>query len=87
MEYFYKTQGTCSQKIHFNLNGNIVTGIQFYGGCNGNLQAIARLVDGMTVEQIEAKLKGISCGGGPTSCGDQLATAVRQAYDQSKNKG
>ncbi|MDO5580472.1 MAG: TIGR03905 family TSCPD domain-containing protein [Planctomycetia bacterium] len=81
MDYQYKTEGTCSQMIQFHLEGNIVSGIRFYGGCNGNLQAIARLVDGMSVEEIESKLKGISCGGGPTSCGDQLARAVRYAYD------
>ena len=84
MEYLYQTEGTCSQRIRFNLEGNVVTGIQFYGGCNGNLQAVARLVDGMTVEEIESKLKGISCGGRPTSCADQLAKAVRIALDEPR---
>lgn len=84
MEYFYKTHGTCSQSIRFDLEGDVVSGIRFYGGCDGNLQAVARLVEGMTVDEIEKKLKGISCGGRPTSCGDQLARAVREAYDHPK---
>ena len=82
MEHVYKTAGTCSQQINFDLNGNVVTGIRFLGGCNGNLKAVSKLVDGMTVEEIEQKLKGISCGGRPTSCADQLARAVREAYNQ-----
>jgi uncharacterized protein (TIGR03905 family) len=65
------------------LEGNVVRNIQFTGGCNGNLKAISKLVDGMTVEQIEEKLLGNTCGRRPTSCADQLAKAVRQAYDQS----
>ncbi len=85
MEHLYITSGTCSQQIKFDLNGNTVTNVRFRGGCSGNLQAVSRLVDGMTVEEIEKKLKGISCGGGPTSCGDQLARAVREAYlDENK---
>lgn len=85
MEFTYKTNSVCSQQIKFNLEGNIVTEVSFLGGCNGNLKAISKLVDGMTVEQIEAKLKGNTCGFRPTSCADQLATAVRMAYN-SQNK-
>jgi uncharacterized protein (TIGR03905 family) len=65
------------------LEGNVVRNVQFTGGCNGNLKAISKLVDGMTVEQIEDKLAGNTCGRRPTSCADQLAKAVRQAYEQS----
>jgi uncharacterized protein (TIGR03905 family) len=83
MEYTYKTKNVCSMQIHFDLDGNVVHNIEFLGGCNGNLKAISKLVDGMTVEQIEEKLLGNTCGHRPTSCADQLAKAVRQAYDQS----
>ena len=66
-------------------NGDIVSNVRFTGGCNGNLQGISSLTDGLTVEQIENKLKGIRCGFKPTSCPDQLAIAVREAYE-SENK-
>lgn len=81
MSYLYKTRGTCSTLIEVELDGNIVKNVKFTGGCNGNLQAIPILVKGMTVEQVEEKLSGISCGGRPTSCGDQLAKACRAAYE------
>lgn len=83
MDYTYQTQYTCSHAITFHLDGNVVTNIVFYGGCNGNLKAIAKLVDGWTVEQIEEKLLGNTCGRRPTSCADQLARAVREAYDKA----
>lgn len=85
MEYSYKTKGTCSTQIDFELNGGIVSNVRFTGGCNGNLKGISSLTDGLTVEQIENKLKGIRCGFKPTSCPDQLAIAVREAYE-SENK-
>lgn len=84
MEYRYKTSMVCSQQINFNIEGNVITNISFIGGCNGNLKAIAKLVEGMTVEEIEAKLKGNLCGRKPTSCADQLARAVRRAYEETK---
>ena len=62
MEYTYKTKGTCSSQISLNIEGNVVTNVTFTGGCNGNLKAIPRLVDGWTVEQIEEKLSGLQCG-------------------------
>ena len=88
MRFQYKTQNVCSQIIYFDLEDNVVTNIEFYGGCNGNLKAISKLVDGKTVEEIEESLLGISCGGRPTSCTDQLAKAVRAAADHvaSQNK-
>ena len=82
MKYSYKTEMTCSSRIDFDINGNVVTNISFIGGCNGNLKAISKLVDGMTVEQIEEKLRGNTCGMRPTSCADQLAIAVRTAYEK-----
>ena len=84
MRYSYTTKFTCSSQIEFDLDDNVVTNVRFIGGCNGNLKAIAKLVDGFTVEQIEAALKGNTCGMKPTSCADQLAVAVRKAYDESK---
>ena len=83
--YDYVTEGTCSQIISLDLDGDVVRNIQFLGGCPGNLAAISTLVDGWTVDQIEGKLKGITCGRKPTSCGDQLARAVRKAYEAEMN--
>ncbi|HBB18864.1 MAG: TIGR03905 family TSCPD domain-containing protein [Ruminococcus sp.] len=84
MEYTYKTKMVCSKLIHFDLDGDVVTNVSFEGGCNGNLKAVSKLVDGMTVEQIEEKLKGNTCGMRPTSCADQLCIAIRTAYDSQK---
>lgn len=83
MSYLYKTKGTCSTLIEVELDGNVVKNVKFTGGCNGNLQAIPRLVEGLTVEQVEQKISGISCNGRGTSCGDQLAKACRAAYEAS----
>lgn len=85
MRYEYRTKGVCSQQISFDLDGNVVSNISFYGGCNGNLKAISKLVDGMTVEKIEELLRGNTCGFKNTSCADQLAIAVRTAYDKAQN--
>lgn len=85
MEYIFETENTCAKKVKFNLDGNKVTDVQFLeGGCPGNLQALPKLLEGMTVEEIEEKIGGISCGRKGTSCADQLAKAVRKAYDESK---
>ena len=81
MAYVYKTQGTCSSKIEVELEGNIVRNVKFTGGCPGNLQAIPKLVEGMTVEEVENRIAGVRCGMKNTSCGDQLAKAVREAYE------
>lgn len=83
--YDYKTENTCSQIISLDLDGDVVHNISFMGGCNGNLKAIPILVDGWTVGQIEGKLSGILCGRRPTSCADQLAKAVRAAYDAERS--
>lgn len=84
MKYSYKTQGVCSMQINFDIEGNIIRNVNFIGGCNGNLKAISKLVEGQTVEQIEEKLKGNTCGFKKTSCADQLAIAVRRAYEENK---
>ncbi len=84
MNYTYRTNSVCTREISFRLEGNVVTDVQFNGGCNGNLKAISKLIDGWTVEQIEEKLSGNTCGGRPTSCADQLAKAVRAAYEEQK---
>lgn len=86
MEYNYKTQNTCASNIKLEIDGDRVKNIVFTGGCNGNLKAIPILVDGWTVDQIEEKCKGITCGGRPTSCADQLAKAVREAYEVAKKQ-
>lgn len=80
----YKTKNVCSQQINFDLEGNVVKNIEFIGGCNGNLKAISKLLDGWTVEEIEEKLKGNTCGRRPTSCADQLAIAVRKEYEKTR---
>ncbi len=84
MEYTYHTKDTCSRIITFTLKDNVVSNVKFEGGCPGNLQAIPKLVEGMTVQEIEKKLKGINCSRRGTSCADQLAIAVRKAYEESK---
>ncbi len=86
MEYRYRTQGTCSMEISFEIDGDVITNVAFLGGCNGNLKAIGNLVEGMTVEEIEDKLKGNTCGPRPTSCADQLARAVREAYNKTNGE-
>ena len=79
MKYTFKTKNTCAQEITFDIENSIISNIAFAGGCNGNLKAVSTLVDGMTVDQIESKLLGNTCGGRGTSCADQLAKAVREA--------
>ena len=84
MHYQYKTKNTCSQLIDFDIEDDKITNVSFTGGCNGNLKAISILVNGMTVSQIEEKLKGNLCGTRSTSCADQLAIAVREAFESKK---
>ena len=85
MEYIFETENTCAKKIKFNIEGNVVTKVEFLeGGCPGNLQALPRLIEGMTVEEIERKIGGITCGRKTTSCADQLAKAVRKAFEEFK---
>lgn len=81
MEYKYQPQGVCPMEISFNIDGDVITNIKFTGGCNGNLKAISKLVNGWTVDKIEEYLLGNKCGKRPTSCADQLAKAVRKAFE------
>lgn len=82
MHYQYKTHGTCSVLIDFDLEDGIVRNVEFTRGCNGNLKGIGRLVEGKPAEEIAGILEGTTCGSKPTSCPDQLAKALRAALAQ-----
>ena len=83
MEYIYDTEYVCAKQIKVEINGDIISNVEFLnGGCNGNLKAIPKLVDGMTVEAISQTLSGITCGRRPTSCADQLTKACLAAYKE-----
>ena len=77
----YKTKGTCSTQIDIEGDGDIIKSVKFTGGCNGNLQGVSRLVEGMKAEDAISKLRGIKCGFKPTSCPDQLSYAIEQAMN------
>ncbi len=79
MQFEYKTQGTCSQRISFEIEAGKVKNVQFFGGCNGNLKGIGQLVEGMDVDTIITRLEGTTCGMKDTSCPDQLARALKEA--------
>lgn len=79
MHYEYKTKGTCSQRILFDIEDGKVGNVQFIGGCNGNLQGISKLVEGMDVNEVIQRIENIHCGFKPTSCPDQLAKALKEA--------
>ena len=81
MQFEYKTKGTCSQHILFEIEDNKLKNVQFIGGCNGNLKGISSLVEGMDVDLIIARLEGTTCGMKATSCPDQLAQALKQAKE------
>lgn len=83
MKYTYTTKNTCSKQIRFDINDNIITNVEFLGGgCPGNLQAVPKLVDGMTAEEIIEKLGDIKCGMRGTSCAGELSKAVKEAYEK-----
>ena len=82
MHYEYKTKGTCSQKILFDLEDGKIHNVEFISGCNGNLQGIGRLVEGMDAREVIDRISGIRCGMKPTSCPDQLATAIKKALEE-----
>ena len=81
--YQYKTKGTCSQMIYFDLEDNKVKNVEFLGGCNGNLKGIGKLVEGMDVDEVISRLDGITCGMKSTSCPDQLAKALKAAKEKA----
>lgn len=86
MTYSYKPEKICPSLITFDLEGDKVRNISFQGGCNGNLKIISRLLDGQSVDYVEKMLRGNTCGRNSTSCGDQLAIAVRMAYEKEKEQ-
>ncbi len=79
MQFEYKTKGTCSQQIIFEIEEGKVHNVQFIGGCNGNLKGICSLIEGMDVDEIISRIDGIHCGMKATSCPDQLAQALKEA--------
>ena len=81
MHYTVKVNNVCSSKVDFDLEDGKVYNVAFTGGCNGNLKAIGRLVEGMEREKLVSILKGNTCGPSSTSCADQLARAVEQAVE------
>jgi uncharacterized protein TIGR03905 len=84
MHYTYRPSDVCSTKIDFEINDGVITNVVFTNGCNGNLKAIGKLVDGWTADDIADKLLGNTCGFRPTSCADQLAKAVLEAKASEK---
>lgn len=82
--YSYKTKGTCSREITFDIEGNVVKNVKFVMGCQGNTEGVARLVEGMTVDEVISRLEGINCRGRGTSCPDQLAQALKSIKDDAK---
>ncbi|MGI6732223.1 MAG: TIGR03905 family TSCPD domain-containing protein [Anaerovoracaceae bacterium] len=84
MTYTYTTKGTCSRQIHIEIEDNIIKKVDFVNGCNGNGQGIAKLVEGMTVESVRERLKGIRCDGKATSCPDQLAKALEEVCSSTE---
>ena len=79
----YKTFGTCSRFINFEIKDGIIESVEYVGGCNGNTTGIAKLVKGMSVDEVIARLEGVDCGGRGTSCPDQLARALKEYKEQN----
>lgn len=78
MKHTYKTQGTCSSHIELEVDGGVIKDVAFWGGCNGNLQGVSRLIKGMPVSDVLTRLEGIRCGRRATSCPDQLCQALHE---------
>lgn len=83
MKYTYRTQDTCSQAIEIEINDNVIENVTFYGGCDGNLKGISRLVRGMRLDDVINKLEGTRCGMKTTSCPDQLAQALKAIKNET----
>ncbi len=83
MRYTYETETVCAKVINFDLDGDVVTNVEFVGGCNGNLKAISKLIDGLTVDDIKKKCEGLTCGPRETSCTDQLTKALTEAVGKA----
>ncbi len=82
MHYQHKNKGTCSSSVSFDLEDGVVRNVEFVNGCNGNLKAIGRLVEGMPAQRVVTLLRGNTCGGNNTSCADQFAQALEKAIQQ-----
>lgn len=74
----YQTKGVCASQISFDIEDGLVKNVKFYGGCSGNTQGLATLVEGMPVQEVIKRLEGIRCGFKPSSCPDQLAKALKE---------
>ena len=85
MEYRYKPNGVCSREIIIETDGNIIKKVTIVGGCQGNTQGVSRLVEGMHIDEVIKRLKGILCGTKGTSCPDQLAKALEELKENYKN--
>ena len=81
MVFNYKTKGTCSREIVFEIENNKIQNVAFLGGCNGNLKGIGALVEGMDIDDVISRVEGIRCGSKTTSCPDQLAQALKAAKE------
>ena len=86
MKYSFRTRGVCARNITFDLEDGIVKDVSFMGGCNGNLKAISKLIEGMDAQRVIEILKGNDCGGRGTSCADQLAIALEEAMKAGNNE-
>ena len=84
--FTYYTKGTCCRAFNVELDGDVVTKVEHYGGCDGNLKAISKIAVGMTVDQLAAAWEGNTCGNKPTSCADQLVKALRAAQAEQKGE-
>ena len=79
MTHSYTPKGVCSRKMEFDLEDGVIRSVRVEGGCNGNLKGICSLVEGMRAEDAIARMRGIRCGGKPTSCPDQMAKGLEEA--------
>lgn len=84
MHYQHKNSGTCSTSVAFDLTDGVVSGVRFQNGCDGNLRAVGKLVEGRRAQEIISLLKGNPCGCKNTSCADQLARALERAVAASE---
>ena len=79
MAFLYKTRGTCSRNIILEMDGDIIKDVEFIGGCDGNLKAISKLIEGKNIDEVASVLEGNTCGRRSTSCADQLVQGLRAA--------
>ena len=82
MKYTHQNKGTCSKEVTFEIEGGTLKNIEFYGGCDGNLKAVAKLLEGMPVAFAQERLRGLKCGNKQTSCADQLVKGIDEALTE-----